>query len=74
MICLVTFETRHFTFTVLAANREEGVEKLREAWKTHARQTGADPGYFDEYADDVNSVPMTVGTVYRDGESVGEGT
>lgn len=70
-VTLVSFETSNFRFQVIAASEAEGRAALRTAWRKHARQTGADPSYLLDFADDVNVVTVPLGTVLRDGQPFG---
>lgn len=67
---LATFSTGSFEFAVLGHSEGECRSRLAGAWAIHARQTGADPAYFGEYAGDVNYAPITPGVVLRDGSPI----
>lgn len=66
-VAIVSFETSNYSFQVVAADEEQGRKALREAWRKHARQTGADPSYLLDFADDIHVVTVPLGTVLRDG-------
>jgi hypothetical protein len=59
-------ETRHYSFDVYAANRQDAEVLLRAAWSKHARQTGA--GDFEEFASAVVYTETHLGEALRDHE------
>jgi GTP cyclohydrolase II len=60
------FETPNFTFDVFAPTQEKCWTLLERAWKRHAKQSGADPGYLVEYREDVEYITIQNGTVLMD--------
>jgi len=70
LLVLGEFDTRNFSFRVVAPTRELCRVAMREAWVRHARQTGADTDYFNTDDDDMNFTDLRLGAVYRDGREI----
>jgi len=64
-VFVATVATIHFDFMAIGASRDEAVGALLDAWREHARQTGADPTYVT--AEDVNVASGQYGQAFRDG-------
>lgn len=47
------FETRSFSFMVLAENEKQAQEAMQKAWEIHCREYEADPTYYEEFKDDL---------------------
>jgi hypothetical protein len=62
------FETPHLTLEAYGVDCGHALEVLARAWALHSSRSGADPGYLEEYAEDVQVMAVTAGTCYRDGE------
>lgn len=56
--------TTHFDFAAIGHSREEAVSVLMAAWRAHAEQYDADPGYLT--AEDVNVFGGVPGQAFRD--------
>jgi hypothetical protein len=64
-VFVATAATVHFNFLAIGASRAEATEALLNAWRAHAKQTGADPTYLT--LDDINVVDGPSGQAFRDG-------
>jgi hypothetical protein len=64
-VFVATAATIHFDFLAIGASRAEAIGALLDAWREHAKQTGADPTYLT--ADDINVVDGQCGQAFRDG-------
>lgn len=47
-----TYETRNFSFVIVGQDQEHVVDLMREAWRVHCQQYGAEEEYFR--AEDMN--------------------
>ena len=63
-VYVATVATGHFDFLAIGASRAEAIGALLDAWREHAEQTGADPGYVT--AEDINVVDGQCGQAFRD--------
>lgn len=66
---LAILETANFTFHVVAETQTAAREALTAAWDQHRRHSGAGYGW-DDVEDGVWYIPVTLGTVYRDGTAM----
>lgn len=67
MMYLATLETSHFSFAALGATADAAINALCLAWGRHQQQTGTAAPWI-EFAEDVQILPMQIGTAYRDGQ------
>lgn len=65
-----TFETEHFTFTAFGRSPAHVRKLMRDAWKVHAKRTGAEPGYFRQYQEDLQVQEIVGGAVVEGGEII----
>jgi hypothetical protein len=54
-VILASFETPNFDFVALVEREEDAEAVMEAAWQEHARQYNCDPGYFQEYKEDIES-------------------
>lgn len=61
------FPTGNFTVQGFGDTQSEALLMLRSAWAEHVKRTDADPGYLDEYIDDVDYRQLVVPSGVIDG-------
>ena len=61
------FETPNFLFEAFGLCREHAWAVLKKGWEEHAKHTGAEPDYLEQYAEDVYFDTITTGVCQRDG-------
>jgi hypothetical protein len=67
-VILASFETPNFDFVALVEREEDAEAVMEAAWQEHARQYNCDPGYFQEYKEDMCISEIAPGHVLRDRE------
>jgi hypothetical protein len=67
-VCVAIASTRHFDFVVTGPTPEVAKALLMEAWRWHARDTGADPTWLS--ASDVDVLCGPLGQAWRDGSPI----
>jgi len=60
------FETRNFTFDAFGKTKAEAWTALRKGWAEHVKNTNADPGYLNEFKEDVQEIHVSPGVCVRD--------
>lgn len=60
------FETRNFIFHAFGETKDKALDALRGAWSRHCLHTNADPGFLEEYKDDIQFLTAKLGMVFRD--------
>lgn len=64
VLYLGVYDTPHYDFAALGTSEDDVRSIMAKSWINHAKQTGADPEYFN--GEDVNVTPIKVGDSIRD--------
>ena len=65
-LVFANLDTRHFTFTAFAKTKHEAERLMAQAWKIHAKATGAEN--WNEFSGGVQYFSVALGEAYRDGD------
>jgi hypothetical protein len=64
-------ETRNFYFETFGTTKKDALKQLKKGLIMHGQQYGIDLNWYHEYIEEINTVEIKQGVVYRDGEIIG---
>lgn len=70
VVYIAETDTSHFAWHGIGRTPEEAYKALLKAWDQHCVESGADPNYLREWADDFNLIAGPFGTGFRDREQL----
>ena len=64
-------ETRNFYFETLGTTKKDALKQLKKGLTMHGKQYGIDPNWWHEYVEEIYTLEIKQGVVYRDNEIIG---
>jgi hypothetical protein len=63
-------ETRNFYFESFGTSEKDAIKQLKNGLKVHGKQCGIDLNWWHEYVEEISTLEIKTGVVYRDNKII----
>ena len=63
-------ETRNFYFETFGASKKDAIKQLKKGLTMHGKQCGIELNWWNDYAEEISTLEIKTGIVYRDNEII----
>ena len=63
-------ETRNFYFETFGTTKKDAIKQLKNGLKVHGKQRGIDLNWWNDYVEEISTLEIKTGVVYRDNEII----